>query len=394
MSGIRQVFELARRDFLQRARSRAFVISMLITVGLVLTIGPLISLTTREPDPSVIGFVGSPGVELSAAIETRADALDVEVLIRAFSSPTAAEQALDAGTADVLVHARELVWRKDAGPRLSAVISGAFTQVEREMAAADLGLSAEEVERLLTPPAFSSRVLEEPDPQDEPRKVAAYAGLMVLYISILVFGQFVLMGVMEEKQNRVVEVVLSRVRPRQVLAGKVLGIGLLGLIQVVALGGAALFMLTVIDVADVDLGAIGIEIFVWVLLWYLLGYSFYSVLYGALGATISRQEDMQGVLMLPVLLILPGFFFGQIATESPDALMAKVGSLFPLWAPMVMPVRSAVGDVAAWEIALSIGLLIFGTWALIRLGARIYTGAILKIGTKVKLREAWKAARG
>jgi ABC-2 type transport system permease protein len=395
MSGLRQLYELARRDFLQRARSRAFLISMLITIGLVLTIGPLISLTTREPDPSVIGFVGAPDTALSAAVQARAGSLDIEVVTRTFSSATAAEQALDAGDADVLViDGSELVWRKEAGPRLSAVITGAFTQVERQKAAAELGLSAEEVGRLLDPLSFSSRVLQEPDPEDEPRRVAAYAGLMVLYISILVFGQFVLMGVMEEKQNRVVEVVLSRVRPRQVLAGKVMGIGLLGLIQVVALGGAALFMLTVIDIADVDLGAIGIEIFIWVLLWYLLGYSFYSVLYGALGATISRQEDMQGVLMLPVLLILPGFFFGQIATESPDALLAKIGSLFPLWAPMVMPVRSAVGDVPVWEVALSVALLILGTWALIRLGARIYTGAILKIGTKVKLREAWRAARG
>ena len=113
---------------------------------------------------------------------------------------------------------------------------------------------------------------------------------MVLYISILIFGQFVLMGVMEEKQNRVVEVVLSRVRPSQVLAGKVIGIGLLGLIQVLTFGVAGLFTLAIINVADVGLSGIGVETFLRVLFWYLLGFGLYSVLYGALGATISRQE--------------------------------------------------------------------------------------------------------
>ena len=97
--------------------------------------------------------------------------------------------------------------------------------------------------------------------------------------------------------------------------------------------------------------------------------------------------------MVPVLMIVPGFFFGQIATENPDALLAKIGSLFPLWSPMVMPVRSAVGDVPLWEIGLSILLIIAGVYGLVRLGGRIYTGAILKLGTKVRLREAWRAAR-
>ena len=116
-------------------------------------------------------------------------------------------------------------------------------------------------------------------------------------------------------------------------------------------------------------------------------------MYGALGATVSRQEDMQGAVMVPVLMIVPGFFFGQIATQSPDAFVSKFASMFPLWSPMVMPVRSAVGDVAMWEIGASVLLLILATYGLARFGGRIYTGAILKIGTKVKLGEAWRAAR-
>ena len=197
---------------------------------------------------------------------------------------------------------------------------------------------------------------------------------------------------MEEKQTRVVEVVLSRVKPSQVLIGKVLGIGLLGLVQIAAIGGAAIFTLSVADVADIDLTNTGTRVLGVLVLWYLLGYAFYSFMYGALGATISRQEDMQGVAMLPVLLILPGFFLAQVAIASPEGWLARVASFVPIWSPMVMAVRSTVSDVPIWEVALSILLLVVTTYALIKLGGRIYRGAILQTGSKTKLRAAWRSA--
>ena len=258
MSSVHQVYELARRDFVQRARSRAFLITTLVSVGLVVAIGPLIAFASRDPDPSVIGIAGTAPIGMESALHDQAELLDIEVMVQLFPSLIAAETALALGDADVVVvDGSEIVWRSEAGPRLTAVVTRAFSNLERQLAAADLGLSPVELDRILNPATFDSRVLQEPDPEDSPRQVAAYVGLMILYVSILMFGQFVLMGVMEEKQNRVVEVVLSRVRPTQVLTGKVIGIGLLGLIQILAIGTAALLIVTVVDVADVDLGAIG-----------------------------------------------------------------------------------------------------------------------------------------
>jgi ABC-2 type transport system permease protein len=206
------------------------------------------------------------------------------------------------------------------------------------------------------------------------------------------FGQFVMMGVMEEKQPRVVEVVLSRVKPTQVLIGKVIGIGLLGLVQIIALGAAAVFTLSAVDIANVDIAGIGLEIFGTLVLWYLLGYAFYSVLYGTLGATISRQEDMQGVAMLPVLLILPGFFLGQMALVNPDSSWVRIASFIPVWSPMVMGVRATASAVPIWEVAVSVLLIVLTTYGLVRLGGRIYRGAILQSGAKIKLRTAWRSA--
>lgn len=393
MSRLSAVYLLSRRDFVQRAKSRAFLISMLVTVGLVLAVGPLIAYTTRADDPLVIALVAPQPAGLETEIRAGADALGLDVNIEDFADVTAAEHAVDSGKAAVAVADGSMVWHEDPSPRLAAVITGAFTTLDRRAKAADLGLTPEQLSALTTPVHLPDRVLQQPDPEKEPREAAAFIGLMVLYISIIMFGQFVLMGVMEEKQNRVVEVVLSRVRPAQILAGKVIGIGLLGLIQIAALGAAGLFVVNVIDVANVDITAIGYQTFAWILLWYLLGYGLYAVIYGALGATVSRQEDMQGAVMVPVLMIVPAFFFGQIATQAPDALIARIGSLVPVWSPMVMPVRAAVGAVSAWEVAASIALVLASIYGLTLLGGRIYRGAILRLGTRVRLREAWSSSR-
>ena len=122
------------------------------------------------------------------------------------------------------------------------------------------------------------------------------------------FGQFVMLGVLEEKSNRVVEVVLSRVRPHQILVGKVFGIGLLGLAQLVVLSVSVVLMLNFIDINGVDLAGIGTGMFAWIVFWFILGYAFFSVLYATMGALISRQEDAQSVGFIPVILMLPGYF--------------------------------------------------------------------------------------
>ena len=240
MSSTRQLYELARRDFSQRARSRAFLISTLITVGLVLAAGPLIAFVNSGPNPSVVAAVGDLSPEVRDALATEAAALEIEIIVENHPNLEAAEKALDEGAADVLVvDGAELVWRDEPNRRLAAAIVAAFSSVEGSLLAGDLGLTSDDLARLMASAELGTRVLVEPDPEAEPRRVAAFISLIVLYFSILMFGQFVLMGVMEEKQNRVVEVVLSRVTPTQVLTGKIIGVGLLGIIQVLILGGAA-----------------------------------------------------------------------------------------------------------------------------------------------------------
>jgi len=222
--------------------------------------------------------------------------------------------------------------------------------------------------------------------------VAAFVGTLVLYVSILMFGQFVAMGTVEEKQNRVVEVILARVRPWQILVGKVAGIGLLGLVQLALLGGAAYVTASMAKLQDIDLASIGLPIIAGVFFWFILGYTFYAFLYAAVGSTVSRQEDLQGAMMLPIILILPGYFIALIAAESPDALLPTLASMFPPWTPFVMPVRIAAGVAPHWEIAVAVVGTALASAALVWIGSRVYAGALLRTGGRVKLREAWRAA--
>jgi ABC-2 type transport system permease protein len=395
MNRWRQVFEVARREFVQRARSRAFQITMLLTLGIIVAMGPILLLIQDESPPVRVGIVGEQPEGFRAAVKAQAAALGTDVEVSSFGSIAGAESALVDGTVDVLlVDGTELVWQEESSVRITSIVSGALLDTERRAAIAELGLTDEEVARLLVPVPLSERVLVVEDPEETPRRIGALAGMFVLYMSILIFGQFVAMGIVEEKQNRVVEVVLSRIKPAQLLVGKVLGIGALGLLQVLAIGAAAVVALTFVDLPDVSLAGLGAEIIASVVFWYLLGFTLYSFLYAALGATVSRQEDLQGAVILPVFLILPGFFLAQVAVEFPDGTLATVGSLVPFWTPMVMPVRMASGGVPWAQVALSVALVALTIVVLVRVGARVYSGAVLRTGARVKLRDAWKGARG
>ena len=393
MSAFRQTREIARRDFTQRAKSKVFLISTVAIVFLVLSVGPLLASATGNDPPQEIGVVGDARVGFEEAARAAAAAFGLEVRFTEFASVEDGEAALRRGDVRVvLTKDRELVWNQDTRQVLTAILNTAVQSLERSETIAELGLTPEEASALLSPAALAGRSLEAPDPEAEPRRIAAMVGSILLYAAILMFGQFVMLGVLEEKSSRVVEVVLSRVRPDQILAGKVLGIGLLGLAQLLILSASVVFMLKLININGVNLAGIGTGMFAWIVFWFILGYGFFSVLYAAMGALVSRQEDAQSVGFIPVMLMLPGYFFSLIASSDPEALTVRLFSLIPPMSPMVMPIRASVTEVPVWEIALSILLILVAIYGMIRLGGRVYQGAVLQIGAKVRIRDAWRAA--
>ena len=388
-----QTWEIAQRDLVQRAKSKAFLATSLLVAGMILVLGPLIASELDDPPPYRIGVVGTTDEEFTAYLEVAAASFDREAVIERFDDLSAAEQDLEFGDLNVIVvGGSEVIWLEEESTQLNSIVVVALQSIERRDVAAELGLTPDEAQSLLAPPTPGSRTLREPDPETEPRRIGAFIGSILLYMSILMFGQFVMMGVVEEKSSRVVEVLLSRVRPTQILVGKVIGIGLLGLAQLALLGAVVWFTLTQFNLAEISLADIGRDVIVQVVFWYLVGYTFFAVIYAALGATISRQEDMQSVALIPVALLLPGYFIALLSLEDPNAMLSRVASMLPPTSPLVMPMRLAVGGVAAWEVAVALVLLAAASYGLIRLGGRVYTGAVLKLGPKVRLRDAWRAA--
>ncbi len=207
-------------------------------------------------------------------------------------------------------------------------------------------------------------------------------------MAIATYGAMVLSGVVEEKASRVVEVLLARMPARSLLAGKIAGIGLLGLGQIVLTAAVALAAITLTD--SFDIPAVRGAVLAWVVVWFVLGYALYATVFGALGSLASRPEDAQSVAGPVSAVLIAGYFVSFAAIGSPSTVWAKLVSYFPATAPLAMPNRIAMGATAWWEPLVAITLTIAAIAALVQLGGRVYTGGVLHTGATLKLRDAWQ----
>ncbi len=388
-----QTMLLTKREFLTRAKSKVFLVTMGVIALAIIAIGPVVSLFANDPEPIRIGIVGAEPAGIEEGLAARAALSEREVEITRYGSVAAAEADLEEGTVEaLLVDGTSIVFNEEESLVVVQVVTDSVNSRARIALMDNFGLTSEEMQELNEPEQLAVRTLVAADSEEKPRRVAAFVGMVVLFMTIMTFGQFVAMGTVEEKQNRVVEIVLSRVKASQVLVGKVLGIGAVGVVQLLVLAAAALVSASIIDIEGISLGSIGAEIVAGVVFWFLLGYTLYAFTYATLGATVSRQEDLQGVLALPTLFILPGFFIAQLAATNPDSPIVRFGSLFPPWTPVVMPIRTALGSAQPWEVALSIALVVASIVLLVWIGSRVYKGALLRTGGKVKMRDAWRSA--
>jgi ABC-2 type transport system permease protein len=290
----------------------------------------------------------------------------------------------------VLVDQRAVVWKAEADDELLAVVTTSVQAAERQRAIDALGLTPEQLRSVL-PSELTSTSLEGATAERSARLDVAMIGLSLLLLAISFYGGFLLVGVIEEKSSRVIEVLLSRLRPVDLLAGKIAGIGLVGLAQVGIVAVAALGALAVSDNADVP-ATTGMTI-AWLVLWFVLGYGFYAVLYGAAGSLVSRQEEAQSMTLPISGVLLVSYLVAMDAARSPDSTAALVGSFLPPTAPMVMLARVAYGGVPAWQIAASVALMVATIVVMLRLAGRVYAGAALRSGRRVGLREAWFGVR-
>jgi ABC-2 type transport system permease protein len=247
MSRWRSVWLVARREILERGRSRGFILSVFLTTALVIGSFLVPTILFGGDDVTKIGLIDPAPSTLPSAIETAATAAQQDVEIVRFTDRAAAQAALEADDIAVAVSVPadlsrpgETIYKEERDALLDSVIGGAVVGLRVQAVLAESNVDQAALVAAQAPPTAT-----ELDPQtdaDQARFLLANIGTVLILVSIFSFGFTVLTGVVEEKQSRVVEVVLSTVRPRDLLMGKVLGIGVLGLVQLavfVLAGGAA-----------------------------------------------------------------------------------------------------------------------------------------------------------
>jgi ABC-2 type transport system permease protein len=377
---------VAGREVATRIRDKGFIISSVVIL-LVIVAAVVIQVVTGSGDEeSRVGLVGGDA-SLVSALEAQGEASDVDVEVVEFDDEAAARTAVDDEDVDgaLLAGDDELLVRESAGGTLEAVVQGAVGQlaVAEQLTAAGIGE--------LDVPEVAVTALDADAAADEQRVVAAVFGVVILYSLLILFGQFIAQGVVEEKSSRVVELLLATMRPWQLLAGKILGLGLLALGQIVAIGVVAVVAALAFDVVEVPGDLISTVAIV--IAWFVLGYAWYAAVFAVAASLVSRQEDLATVLMPTSMVLIVAFFIGIQAASDPGGLLARVTSYIPGLSPLVMPVRQAAGEVALWEIALAVVLMVVAIVLVVRLGGRIYSGALLRTGGKIKMREALAAER-
>jgi ABC-2 type transport system permease protein len=388
VSSLRAIWLVARREMIERGRSRAFILGLILTQVFIVG-GLLLQSTFGSQTVLRVGYVGQPPVGFDEIMDSVAEQRGAVIDLRTYPDRAAAESAIRVG---------EVGGVYVPGPDRSSPGQLLFKQapdgrIEETVTAAIQALRLVEAGIVLTPPAVVSLEPLEPESEVDPTSlIIANVGVIFLFISIFSFGYWVLSGVVEEKQSRVVEVVLSTVGPRDLLMGKVLGIGILGLIQLVVLIGTGLIASTVLG--NFALPPTTTPALVQLVVWFILGYTLYATLFAVLGALASRMEEASTATMPIQFLAMGSYFLALlVVVNDPDGTVARIASLFPPAAPMIVPLRTALGGVETWEVLLSIGVTIAFIYGLFALGARVYSGAVLQTTGRIKLRDAWRSSR-
>ena len=390
MNGVRQGWLVAKRELRERSRSRAFLASLAVMVIGVVAVIALPSLIDRT-DTKDVGVTGSSPATLTAAITAQGDAVGTETRVHHYDTVAEGEQAVRDRKIDVLiVDARKLEWPRRTDEQLKALATAAIQiSIVQERAGA-VGITDAQLGTLLAPVPVTSVELGRVAGRSPDDETAAFIMTVLLFMTIATYGAMVLSGVVEEKASRVVEVLLARIPARSLLAGKITGIGLLGLGQVAVTALAALVAATMIS--GVDLPAVRGAVLAWAVVWFVLGYALYATVFGALGSLASRPEDAQSAAGPVSVLLVLVYFASFAAIGSPDTTWARAIAWLPITAPIAMPARIAMGAASWWEPAVAAALTVAAIAGLVVLGGRVYAAAVLHSGPTLKLREVWRHA--
>jgi ABC-2 type transport system permease protein len=427
----RNIRLVARREFTERARSRAFVFSTILLAGLAVVVA-LIPLAVRLVDKATVSRVAvvasEPGLAakatttldsfLNAKLEANGSTAGKFSFVTATDEATAADDVREGR----LVAAISISRTPDGGLDFRVISAGALAADRAQLLQVgsfavgilDWTASAPAATRPFITPTFAvvdsgaigGGTATAPDAADyASRRIVGIVFVVLSFLTLVFYGLWVASGVVAEKTGRVMELLISAATAPQLVIGKILGIGLAGLAQVtfvlapavlalLASGGIGNALLGPDSGASASLSALSPGLIAAFLCYFVLGFAVYAGLYAAAGSLLSRAEDLQTVALPLSLPAVAGYFPAVLALSGSSAGFIRVASYVPLWSPFVMMSRLAVGTVAPWEVALSLGLLV-ATVPLVTWGAiRVYRAGVLMYGQPPTLGTFVRALRG
>jgi ABC-2 type transport system permease protein len=411
---------VARREWRERIRQRSFRVVTLINIVIILIAASLPTVISYFQDgateTTTVAVVDRAGIgalqQLAPLVEISATGDTIQLTEATFPADRAGEQ-IDQGSVDsVLIIERnksgalEFRYLNDDGELDSTaqvIVSGlsALSFADRLVQA---GVTSSQIEQASTAPIVaitsSSGATQDDGEIDGATLAVGFVLAIVMFMAIQLYGTWIAQGVVEEKQNRIMEIMINAATPRDLLVGKVLGIGMAALTQLVPLVltgglafalqpriGSALGVDTASVFGAIDFNSIGLRAIGGFLVYFVLGFVLYASLYAGVASMLSRQEDINAAISPLMIVMTIGYFAAFIVLPIPDSIFARIVSIFPLTSPYTMAGRLIATDVPAWELALSLGLLVLTMVVGLFTASRIYRIGVLMYGQKPSFKE-------
>ena len=395
MSSLAMVWLVMSREVRQRVHSRGFKITTAFLCLAVLGGGVLSRAVRGDDSPTRydVAVIGAAPRGFVDTVQSAARALDIKVRLTIGVDSAAAERAVREGELDAAIDVAggRLIAKSAPADQLAAALATGWQSSASAAAAQAAGLDDDQIAAILSPAGLKTTLIGEDHTDDDNlARAVGSAAAVLLFISINAFGGMVLTGVVEEKSSGVVEVLLAHVRAHQLLAGKVFGIGAVAMIQFSATLAAGVVALRISGTTVPGSLWVGLPT---TLLWFVVGFVLYSTLFALAGSFVSRQEDAQSAAAPISMVFTVAYLTVFILGASPSSTTARVVSVLPPFAPLLMPLRVSVGAASVLEIVVAAVLLLAATFGMLRLAGAVYGRTLLHRGSRLKWKQALRLMR-
>jgi len=405
-----------RREYRESVRKKSFIVSTILVPVFMLAFFVIpILITTFVPDRQfdviVVDQTGEIGTEFAAALTDTLKTGERKYKVavadaageRYDAARAAALSALTSGAADMVVDIRESIFddgkaayitREERGFQILEDFETALTEIVIKRRLAREGLDYERVKKLATNVHLDMNQISASGRVEEKHFLSewgvVFVFVMILYMALLTWGMSISRGIVEEKGSRVIEVLLSSLSPKDLLFGKVVGLGLAGLTQMAIWGGFGLIFTVYSAGATAGvLASVEITPVTWVyfFVFFLLGFLLYSSIFTVVGSICSTEQDaqqLQGLVTMPLIIPILVLMF---IVQSPNSALSVVLSLVPLFSPLVMLARIILLQPPAWQVALAVAILAVSIYGAVAFSARVFRVGILMYGKRPSIRE-------